>query len=143
MENQEQKNLPDAMVNKQTTFHGNPLLKGAREIVALTKEHIEEIKKCAEDPVYFTEHYMYIVNVDKGKQLIQLRDYQKRILRELNKNRYNIVLSCRQSGKCVSYDSYITVRNQKYNNGEPFTMPIGVFYDWQKLRKEYQKLCHV
>lgn len=134
--------LPDAMVNKNTTFHGNPLLKGARETVALTKEHIEEIKKCANDPVYFAENYMHILNVDTGKQLIKLRDYQKRILRELHKNRYNIVLSCRQSGKCVTYESYITLRHKNYNNGEPFSIPIGVFYEWQKFIQEHKKIIH-
>lgn len=92
-------NLPDPMVNKNTTFHGNPLLKSAREQVALTKEHIEELRKCMNDPVYFAERYIKIVNIDTGLQNIKLYPYQKRLLKGLHENRQSIILSCRQSGK--------------------------------------------
>lgn len=87
--------LPDPMVNKNTTFHGNPLLKSAREQVALTKEHLEELKKCMEDPVYFAERYIKIVNIDTGLQNIKLYPYQKRLLKGLHENRQSIILSCR------------------------------------------------
>ena len=93
--NLQQINLPDPMVNKNTTFHGNPLLKSAREQVALTKEHIEELRKCMNDPVYFAENYIKIVNVDKGLMNIELYPYQRKILKALHEHRHNIVLSCR------------------------------------------------
>ena len=134
----ETKNLPDAMVNKKTTFNGNPLLKGAREKIALTKEHIQEIAKCAADPIYFAEHYINIVNIDKGRQLIQLYPYQKELLTGLKEHRYSIILSCRQSGKCVTYDTMITIKNKNYNDGKPFSIKIGDFYNWIKLREEYK-----
>ena len=38
-----------------------------------------------------------------------------------------------QSGKCVTYDTEITLRNKKYNDGQPFTMKIGLFYEWKKF----------
>lgn len=127
--------LQDAMVNKHSSFHGNPLLKSAREPVALTKEHLIELKKCADDPVYFAENYMKIVNVDKGLMQIQLYPYQKRILQGLKDNRMNIILSCRQSGKCVTYDTLITVRHPKYNGGNQFSIKIGDFYLWMKFKE--------
>ena len=127
--------LPDAMINKKSTFHGNPLLKNPREKVALTKEHIIELKKCAEDPVYFAENYVYVVNVDSGKQIINLYPYQKRLLKALKDNQYRIILSCRQSGKCVKFFTKLTLKHPKYNNGEPFVMMIGQFYLWLKFRE--------
>lgn len=80
------------------TYQGNPLLKRAGEKVELTAEHIKEYKKCMEDPVYFAEKYIKIVHVDRGLIPIELYDYQKRIIHALQAHRYNIVLSCRQSG---------------------------------------------
>ena len=103
----QQINLPDPMVNKNTTFHGNPLLKSAREQVALTKEHIEELRKCMNDPAYFSEKYVKIVNIDTGLQNIKLYPYQKRLLKGMHENRQTIILSCRQSGKTTIVVNYI------------------------------------
>lgn len=84
------------------TYQGNPLLKRAGEKVELTADHIKEYKRCMDDPVYFAERYIKIVHVDKGLIPIVLYDYQKRIIKALQEYRYNIVLSCRQSGKTTT-----------------------------------------
>lgn len=93
-----------ATLNEESvkTFKGNPLLKRAGEKVEYTKEHIKELKKCMKDPIYFAEKYIKIVHVDKGLIPITLYDYQKRIIKALQEHRYNIVLSCRQSGKTTT-----------------------------------------
>ena len=85
--------------NNIRTFKGNPLLKKADEKVEMTRAHVREFKKCMNDPVYFAERYIKIVHVDKGLIPIELYDYQKRILKALKEHRFNILLSCRQSGK--------------------------------------------
>ena len=92
-----------ATLNEESvkTFKGNPLLKRAVEKIEYTKEHIRELKKCMKDPIYFAEKYIKIVHVDKGLIPITLYDYQKRIIKALQEHRYNIVLSCRQSGKIL------------------------------------------
>lgn len=125
----ENKQLDDAMVNKKTTFHGNPLLKKENEEVALTEEHIDELVKCMNDPIYFAERYVQIVNVDKGLIPIQLYDYQKKMIKAMNDHRYSIILSCRQSGKCVTGDTKITVQNDNYNDGKPFEIEIEKFME--------------
>ena len=122
-------NLPDAMVDKQTSYNGNPLLKREHSQVALTQEHLEELKKCMDDPIYFAEKYMKIVHVDKGLIPIKLYDYQKKMIKAMTDNRYSIVLSCRQSGKCVTGDTIITVQNDNYNDGKPFNIEIGKFME--------------
>lgn len=116
--------LPDAMVDKNTSYNGNPLLKREHSQVALTQEHLEELKKCMDDPIYFAERYMKIVHVDKGLIPIQLYDYQKKMIRAMNDNRFSIVLSCRQSGKCVTGDTLLTVQNDEINDGLPFKITI-------------------
>ena len=116
-------------------FNGNPLLKRAGEKIAYTKEQILEIKKCMEDPIYFAEHYIKVVHVDKGLITIKLYDYQKNIIKALQENRYNILLSCRQSGKCLSLNTIITVKHPDYKNGKPFTITIGDFYTWQYFKR--------
>ena len=117
------------------TYQGNPLLKRAGEKVELTSEHIKEYKKCMDDPIYFAENYIKIVHVDKGLIPIELYDYQKRIIKALQEYRYNIVLSCRQSGKCCSINTIIRLRHPNYNNGKPFNITIGAFYAWQYFRR--------
>lgn len=89
------------------------------------------------DPLYFAENYIKIVNVDKGLMKIALYPYQKNILKAFDEHRHNIVLSCRQSGKCVTYDTIITLRNNNYNSGQPFSMKIGQFYEWIAFRKNF------
>lgn len=116
-------------------FNGNPLLKRAGEKIAYTKEQILEIKKCMDDPIYFAEHYIKVVHVDKGLITIKLYDYQKKIIKALQENRYNIVLSARQSGKCVCTNTIITVKHPDYKNGKPFTITIGDFYMWQYFKR--------
>ena len=98
-ENQLVKELLTINENNIRTFKGNPLLKKADEKVEMTRAHVREFKKCMNDPVYFAERYIKIVHVDKGLIPIELYDYQKRILKALKEHRFNILLSCRQSGK--------------------------------------------
>ena len=109
------KRKEDKLVNKLLTlneddirtYQGNPLLKRAGEKVELTADHIKEYKRCMDDPIYFAENYIKIVHVDKGLIPIELYDYQKRIIKALQEYRYNIVLSCRQSGKTTTMVCFI------------------------------------
>tara|TARA_R110000868_G_scaffold243770_3_gene499780 strand:+ start:516 stop:2240 length:1725 start_codon:yes stop_codon:yes gene_type:complete len=62
-------------------------------------EWVADLEKCRKNILYFAENFFFIINLDKGRQKIELHDYQKRILRALRDNRFVIVLSSRQSGK--------------------------------------------
>lgn len=117
------------------TYQGNPLLKRAGEKVELTADHIKEYKRCMEDPIYFAEQYIKIVHVDRGLIPIVLYEYQKRIIKALQEHRYNIVLSCRQSGKCCSINTIIKIKHPSIYDGKPFKLTIGEFYEWLKFRK--------
>jgi hypothetical protein len=64
-----------------------------------TPEMLAEIEKCKKDILYFAEQYFHIVTLDEGKQKIQLYPVQKRILKALQKYRFNVINSSRQFGK--------------------------------------------
>ncbi len=118
-------------------YNGNSLLKSAGEVIQFTPEHIKELKKCKDDPVYFAEQYIKIVHVDKGKIPIKLYDYQKKIIYGLKDNRFSVVLSCRQSGKCHCINTVIRVRHPSVYDGLPFNITVGAFYEWQNFRRFY------
>lgn len=82
-------------------FHDqNPDLKRANVLWEYTPEEILEIKKCAEDVIYFAKYCQ--VMTDDGLSYIKLRDYQGSVLREYQNNRFNIFLAPRQVGKSIT-----------------------------------------
>ena len=72
-----------------------------------TKEQVMEFMKCAEDINYFAENYFTIVHVDHGKMKIPLYDYQKALLAQFLKERFNIVTQSRQSGKTTTTTVFV------------------------------------
>jgi Terminase large subunit, T4likevirus-type, N-terminal len=66
---------------------------------AFTPKMVKEIKKCSENIVHFAEEHFYIVNLDRGKEKIQLYKAQKKALKSLAENRFVSILASRQCGK--------------------------------------------
>jgi hypothetical protein len=120
---------------KYTGFMGNPRLRRPNTEIPLTQENEDEMLKCMKDPIYFATNYIKIVHVDKGLMNFEMWDFQKDLLNKLNKNRFVIVRTGRQIGKCVSINTPIKLRNKK--TGEIIQMTIGEFYEKQdKERKK-------
>ena len=71
-----------------------------------TPEEKAEWKKCASDVVYFAETYCQLMTPE-GIQHVHLRDYQKKYLEFLSKNRLTIYLAARQVGKSVITSIYV------------------------------------
>ena len=88
-------------------YLGNPNLKKVNTAQEFTKEHIEEFLKCKKDPVYFTEKYIKIVNVDEGLVSFDMYKFQKKLIRNFHKNRFNICKMPRQTGKSTTVVSYL------------------------------------
>ena len=76
-----------------------------------TQEEMDDYIKCKLDPVYFASK-CYLMTPE-GLQPCKLRDYQVKYLNHLQKNRFSIFLSCRQSGKSLSLLSNIIVKMDK------------------------------
>ena len=67
---------------------------------------VKTLKKCTRNILYFAENFFYIVNLDRGRDKIHLYSCQKTVLRRLRDDRFNIVLSSRQSGKTTMMTIY-------------------------------------
>lgn len=93
-------------------YLGDPKLRGPGEKHSVTKKRIAEYIRCKEDVIYFAENYFYIVDIDKGKHKIKLREYQKRMLKAFDKptngRRHVIVNSARQIGKTTVSNVFLT-----------------------------------
>ena len=93
-------------------FHDNdPDLKRSNILFEYTNEEVIEMAKCAEDVIYFSSHCK--VMTDNGLEYIDLRPYQKSVLREYQANRFNIFLAPRQVGKCLLPTTKIIDKNNK------------------------------
>jgi hypothetical protein len=92
--------------NNRDFYLGNKNLPTQHAEFEWTPKMLRDLKKCTRNILYFAEHFFYIVNLDRGKDRINLYKYQKRILRSLRDSRFNIVLSSRQSGKTTLMTIY-------------------------------------
>ncbi len=88
-------------------YMGNALVKGEGVSQNFTKEEVEEYMKCMSSPVYFAEKYIKVIAPSKGLVDFKPYPYQKKLFKEFNQNRFNIVLACRQSGKSITSVIYI------------------------------------
>jgi hypothetical protein len=96
--------LPDISVDttgKALAYRSDKSIRSEHQKISLTADHVTEIVKCLNDIVYFAETYCYIQTLGEGRQLIKLYDYQKKLLKQMVNDRFNIVLQPRQSGKSV------------------------------------------
>jgi len=72
-------------------------------------EWVAEIKKCKKSLLHFAENHFFIINIDDGRQKIELRKYQKRLLKTLKNNRFVVCLASRQIGKALALDTPVPV----------------------------------
>lgn len=122
------KNLPSP--NAEFDYASNP-------------QWVKDIEKCRKNILYFAENFFYIVNLDRGKEKIQLYNYQKKILRSLRDSRFVVLLASRQIGKSTLltiYALWIACFNEDQNilivaNKE--STAINIF---KRVRLAYEQL---
>ena len=91
---------------KEKFYLGNTNLPTAQTEYDYTPAMIKEIAKCRKNIIHFASNYFFIINVDEGRQKIKLHTFQKRILKGLMENRFNILLASRQIGKTTLMTIY-------------------------------------
>lgn len=77
-----------------------------------TADMIDELRKCKEDILYFAENFFYIVNLDRGKEKIQLYEAQRNMLMSMISTRFSVNLAARQSGKCLQSNTLLKIRDK-------------------------------
>jgi hypothetical protein len=116
--------LDDGYKVKGTPFYdGNPNLRKGNIVFEYTNDEIKEIQKCAKDIVYFANNYCTVMT-DEGLQTITLRPYQERMLRQFQKERFNVCLASRQVGKCFLSSTEILI----LRDGKGIKTTIGELY---------------
>ena len=93
--------------NNEFGYLGNPSVKRDGVVSDFSKEEIVEYKKCMDDPAYFARKYIKIISLDEGLVPFDLYEYQEKMFKHFNDNRFSIVLACRQSGKSISSVVYL------------------------------------
>lgn len=88
--------------NKRTRYLGLPNLKRGNIKIGWTAEMVAEWKKCRDDVLYFAENYCAITHVDHGVIKVQLRNYQKDMLKIMSTKRMSISKLSRQLGKTTA-----------------------------------------
>jgi len=94
-----------------------------------TYQKLEWIK-CGLDVVYFTRKHIKIISIDDGIVPFDLYDYQEDLLYMYGENRFSISLQARQSGKCVTDNTLINIRNK--TTGELKSITIEEFHELRK-----------
>ena len=88
-------------------YNGNSVLLGPKEELTFTQHDMDEYIKCMEDPLYFIENYVKIINVDHGLVPFSMWPFQRHMIKTFHENRFVIGKYCRQSGKSTSVISYL------------------------------------
>jgi hypothetical protein len=83
------------------------MLKRVGESIEWTPDRVQELAKCMQDPIYFIETYMKIINVDHGLVNFELYDYQKEMVKSYAENRMSIIATARQAGKSTTTCGFI------------------------------------
>lgn len=105
-----------------------------------TPEQLDEFVKCCDadtGPLYFMTNFMYIQHPTKGSMLFKPFDYQIGLIENYHNYRKSVNLLSRQTGKCVTENINIRVRNK---NGDVYNIPIGVFYEYEAAKRNNQEL---
>lgn len=93
-------------MNKDS-YRDNPLLKRAGVQHNYTEDEIKEYILCSKDPVYFSEKYIKIVNVDKGLIPFEMWPFQRDMIKIFHENRFAITKCPRQVGKTTTSVAYL------------------------------------
>ena len=98
-------------------YQGNENILRKDATIKWTEEMLSEVKLCAKSILHFAEKHFYIITED-GKKRIELYKYQKKLLKAFKSNRFNVVLSSRQSGKALGLNTPIPTPNGFVNMGD-------------------------
>lgn len=129
--------------NTKDFYLGNKNLPTDSARFEYTPEMVKHLKKAGQNLLYFAENFFYIVNLDTGRQTIDLHRCQKRALRKMRDNRFVVLLASRQCGKTTMMTIY-ALWNACFNDDQRILIvankegtAIEIF---QRIRLAYEEL---
>lgn len=93
--------------DRRARYMGDPDLRRGGAKHPMTADMIREWRRCRDDIVYFVKKYMRIVHVDHGMVLFNLWEFQEKMLRNMEHNRFFISKCPRQVGKSITTAAFI------------------------------------
>ena len=108
----EKENIGDKIhLHEKIWFKNEVNVRKANIKFAPTKGELDEYTKCKLNIQYFANKYCKIKREDGTVGPMKLRDYQKEILNLYYNNNYSILMASRQTGKCNSLISKVSIKN--------------------------------
>lgn len=119
-------------------YLGNKSLPTAESEYEWTPEMVAALAKAKEDVHYFAETFFTIINGERKREHIKLREYQRRMLGTMAKENRVIFNTSRQIGKCLTPSTSITCRLKWLP--VPIKIKISTLYKIQKTINWVKKL---
>jgi len=88
-------------------YKANPLLKQRGVQIDFTREQVQEVIKCSQDPEYFLENYIKVISLDDGIVPFIPYPFQRKLIDSFHNTRFSICKLPRQSGKSVTVTAYL------------------------------------
>ena len=128
----------DEIVAEEQYYRGDKGLPTADSVYEWTPEMILALQRCQTDIKYFAENFFTIVDMSEGKRKnIPLRKYQKKFLESMMNEKRLLLLTCRQSGKCLSVDSQVVMKFKPLNLR--LKMKVGTYFKLMKFKNNIER----
>lgn len=119
-------------------YLGNKALPTVESQYEWTPEMVAALDRAKDDVHFFAETFFTIINGDRKREHIQLREYQKRMLKTMADCNRVIFNTSRQIGKCLNPSTSITCRLRWLPI--PIKIKISTLYKIQKTINWIKKL---
>lgn len=106
-------------------YQDDNIVKRAYAKIRYTDDQIRELSACMDPvngPFYFISNFVYVQHPVKGKEKLELYDYQVELLENYHKYRKSVNMLGRQLGKCCEKTTRIRVRNRTTGEIKELTM---------------------
>lgn len=129
----------DEILAEEQYYRGDKGLPTADSRYEWTPDMILALQRCQNDIKYFAENFFTIVDLSDGKRKhIPLRKYQTKFLESMMNEKRLLLLTCRQSGKCIYNDSKVRVKFKPF--GLSFSIKVGTFFKLMKIKNWFKNL---
>lgn len=128
----------DEILAEEQYYRGDKGLPTADSRYEWTPDMILALQRCQNDIKYFAENFFTIVDLSDGKRKhIPLRKYQTKFLESMMKEKRLLLLTCRQSGKCLSVDSQVVMKFKPLNLR--VKMKVGTYFKMMKIKNKIER----
>lgn len=128
----------DEILAEEQYYRGDKGLPTADSRYEWTPDMILALQRCQNDIKYFAENFFTIVDLSDGKRKhIPLRKYQTKFLESMMNEKRLLLLTCRQSGKCLSVDSQVVMKFKPLNLR--VKMKVGTYFKMMKIKNKIER----